>query len=288
MNTHRDPDRLIHAFLLEGDEQLQDRVYDVVRAEIEHKRQRAFFRPWRTTPMTSYLRIAAVIATVAVAGFASIYAFGPGPNVGSGPTSHPPTAVSPGSPAPTTSGCTDFQGGGTYSAPAGPLSLTVMVPDAGGDPWLGHPDYFDMLRADCDASQGLGWLEAKQVTQLYPDACQWGSAGVDVDSVAATIAAFSNVPGIEVGELTDVTVDGYAGSRFDVSVPAEFDASACTDGMLKPVDGVSGVGPDNVHTVSLIDVQGILLAITIHEYALQPPDVAAQLDAIIESMQIEP
>ena len=41
MTASRDPDRLIHDFLFEGEEQLQDQVYDAVRAEIEQKRQRA-------------------------------------------------------------------------------------------------------------------------------------------------------------------------------------------------------------------------------------------------------
>lgn len=41
MTASRDPDRMIHAFLREGEEELQDQVYDAVRAEIERKPQRA-------------------------------------------------------------------------------------------------------------------------------------------------------------------------------------------------------------------------------------------------------
>ena len=51
MNARRDPDRLIHTFVLEGEEELQDQVYDAVRARIERKRQRAFIGPWRTPIM---------------------------------------------------------------------------------------------------------------------------------------------------------------------------------------------------------------------------------------------
>ena len=47
MTTPRDPDRLIHAFVREGAEQLDDQVYDAVRAEIEQKRQRVVIGPWR-------------------------------------------------------------------------------------------------------------------------------------------------------------------------------------------------------------------------------------------------
>jgi len=64
--TRRDPERQIHAFLLEGDELLNDQVYDVVRAEIEHKRQRAFIGPWRTPIMNRFLAIGAAAVAVLV------------------------------------------------------------------------------------------------------------------------------------------------------------------------------------------------------------------------------
>ena len=49
--------------------------------------------------MTAYLRIAAVIAIVAVAGAAALYAFGAGPNLGTGPT--PSTNTEPTTAQPT-------------------------------------------------------------------------------------------------------------------------------------------------------------------------------------------
>ncbi len=52
MTTSRDPDRLIHAFVREGAEQLDDQVYDAVRAEIDQKRQRVVIGPWRVPNMS--------------------------------------------------------------------------------------------------------------------------------------------------------------------------------------------------------------------------------------------
>ena len=70
MTAPRDPDRLIHGFLLEGEEYLHDQVYDEVRAAIEHKRQRAFVGPWRTPIMnklvTYGLGAAAVVAVLVI------------------------------------------------------------------------------------------------------------------------------------------------------------------------------------------------------------------------------
>lgn len=71
MNAPRDPDRMIHAFLMEGEEQLDDQLYDAVRAEIEQKRQRAFFGPWSAPAMnkiTFGLGAAAVVLIGAVLG----------------------------------------------------------------------------------------------------------------------------------------------------------------------------------------------------------------------------
>ena len=47
MTARRDPDRLIRDFLAEGQTELADPIYDVVRAEIDRKRQRVVIGPWR-------------------------------------------------------------------------------------------------------------------------------------------------------------------------------------------------------------------------------------------------
>jgi hypothetical protein len=67
MTAQRDPDRLIHAILMEGSEQLQDQIYDAVRAEIERKRQRAVFGPWRMPDMNKLVPIGLGAAAVVVA-----------------------------------------------------------------------------------------------------------------------------------------------------------------------------------------------------------------------------
>ena len=70
MTASRDPDRLIHQFVLEGEEQLDDQVFDAVRAEIEQKPQRVFVGPWRMPIMNKIVAIglgsAAVVAVLLV------------------------------------------------------------------------------------------------------------------------------------------------------------------------------------------------------------------------------
>jgi hypothetical protein len=70
MNTQRDPDSLINAFLMEGQTELADPVYDAVRASIERKRQRAVIGPWRMPDMNKLvpfgLGAAAVVAVLVI------------------------------------------------------------------------------------------------------------------------------------------------------------------------------------------------------------------------------
>jgi hypothetical protein len=98
MNTNRDPVRLIHDFLLEGEEQLHDRVFDAVRAGIETKRQGAYIGPWRISTMNRFLAIAAAAAAVLVVVVIGSQVFGYLTNVGEGDDATPtpqPTATTP-------------------------------------------------------------------------------------------------------------------------------------------------------------------------------------------------
>src|SRR5688572_10821189 len=102
MTTSRDPDRLIHAFIREGAEQLDDQVYDAVRAEIDQKRQRVVIGPWRVPTMSKLVPIGlGAAAVIAVLFIGSQFMGSPTSNVG-GASSAEPTAT----PSPTSVGGT--------------------------------------------------------------------------------------------------------------------------------------------------------------------------------------
>jgi hypothetical protein len=95
MTTSRDPDRLIHAFVREGAEQLDDQVYDVVRAEIDHKRQRVVIGPWRVPTVSKLVPIGlGAAAVIAVFFLGSQFIGSPSSNVG-GPAVQPPPSATP-------------------------------------------------------------------------------------------------------------------------------------------------------------------------------------------------
>jgi len=136
MTESRDPDRLIRAFLDEGEEQLDDRVYDTVRASIEQKRQRAVFGPWSTPTMNKFLTIGLGAAAVVVAVLIGAQLLGsPGGGTGTQPspsqesTATPEPSTSSISPPPLTQSFTSTLHGISLSYPEG------WTAQAATEPW---------------------------------------------------------------------------------------------------------------------------------------------------------
>ena len=191
MTTPRDPDRQIHAFLLEGDDLLNDQVYDVVRAEIEHKRQRTFIGPWRTPIMNKLVTYglgAAAVAVVLIVG-AQFFGSPAGGGVGSPPTPTPTVEPTPRpTPEPTpeatapplTQTFTSTQHGYSVAYPAGwtaeaatepwtentfPLSFTVPQVDFLYDPTLTSDLFLAIASQPIGESTPQDWLAEKMATE---------------------------------------------------------------------------------------------------------------------------
>jgi hypothetical protein len=309
MNARRDPDRLINAFLMEGQTELADPVYDAVRATIEHKRQRVVIGPWRFPDMNKLVPLGIGIAAVAVAVFVGgqlLAAPAPGgagavPSVQPSPTPAPtvtpaPTAtlVAEATPAPIPAD--GFMRAGTYvthplPAPDDALALTFTVP-AG---WYGFGDrtiYAD--EADGTALQFIG------VTALNSDLCRWADpkgevdVGTTVDDLVAALVAQTKY---EVSDPVDVSIGGYSGKRVDVVFPAKLfkekgsgDAPGCDEGRthLFGDGGIYGQGPDERWQNNILDVDGTRFVIIVQD----DPDTSAAdragTAAIVDSMVIEP
>jgi hypothetical protein len=79
MNDKRDFDRAVDRWLDDGSDATPPEVIDAVLLAVRSTPQERDFRvPWRTTSMTSYLRVAAVIALAVIASTAATFTFGPG------------------------------------------------------------------------------------------------------------------------------------------------------------------------------------------------------------------
>src|SRR5690348_569736 len=68
MSQQRNPDRLIAAYFAERTPELPDRVFDAVRSDIHHTRQRLVVWPWRpfaARPDARVISLAAAILLIA-------------------------------------------------------------------------------------------------------------------------------------------------------------------------------------------------------------------------------
>ena len=95
MNPRRDPDRLINAFLMDGQTELADQVYDAVRSTIERRRQRVFIGPWRLPVMNKLVPIGVGAAAVVGALFVGSRLLGAPSGPGGFPSTEPSASPSP-------------------------------------------------------------------------------------------------------------------------------------------------------------------------------------------------
>ena len=202
-----------------------------------------------------------------------------------------PSTLSPeGTPVPPPSDCVDlYEDGGTYHVTVGTIPVTATVP-AG---WHGSRSQFYLLKAPCGFGGSLK-VEAALLTSVYSDACTSRDSEVEATTPAAVIEAFSQQEHVTTGPA-DITINGYAASRFEFSFPADLDTTECDDGTLylAPGDpeglGLYNIDPGTDLTVYVVDVDGSPVAVTAglwHEDAT--PANLAELDEVVASMRFGP
>jgi hypothetical protein len=309
MNARRDPDRLIHAFLMEGQTELADQVYDAVRATIEQKRQRVVFGPWRTPIMNKFVPIGVGAAAVVVALVIGAQLLGPAPGgVGAGPsaeqspTASPTPSVSP-SPTPVPEGLLPAGSHVLWDAESSPespeepggLLTTVTIPGPG---WYGEPAGGIITREDNpDPPAGAGMI-GPWFRQLYVfgDPCAWSTTTPDapattVDELMAALAAQALR---DASAPVDITLDGHAGKSITLHVPDDADFSRCDQGTfgswtvgpnLEPYRYHQG--PGQIDEIWAVDVDGELVVVDWAYYEGTPQSVIDELRSIVESIRFE-
>lgn len=294
MTEHRDPDRLVHAFLLEGEERLQDRVYDAVRAEIDHKRQRAVIGSWRLPTMNRFLPIgiaAAALIVVILVGSR----FLPAP-AGSGGPGRTPTATPTASPTPTGTQAAGLQAGDAFEFDWPELAadaprITVTIPSAG---WR-ETDPGSAILMKGDEANNLP--EAALITfseapgtsfYVYGDPCRYASTtpetpATTVDEIAAALAAQASRAATAP---VDVTLGGHAGKMLTLHVPLDSDSATCEGEEFASfgtqIDDFARYhqGPGQIDDFWIVDVDG---AIVILDFMYRP-DTSAELIAEMRAM----
>ena len=308
MTASRDPDRLIRAFLMEGAEQLEDQIYDAVRAEIEHKRQRVVIGPWRMPAMSRFLTIglsAAAVVLVLVVGSRLVGA--PTANVGGPdvePTATPsasvaatsasasPTRAAPGLPE----GPFTIVDTGALNAP---LRITVTIPAAG---WYADSGVGALHKGDGgDPPEAalLGWSwQAGTEFYVYGDPCRWAATTPDtpattVDQIVTALAAQASR---DASAPEDVTVGGYVGKRITLHVPNDPEAIADCDEDTFASYGTGDTakrpsryhqGPGQVDELWVLDVNGVVAIIDVMYRPSTSAALVEEVRAIAESATFE-
>lgn len=295
MTAARDPDRLIQAFLTEGQTELPDRVFDEVRRETHRTRQRVVLGRLQEPNMSILTRLA-IAAAIVVAIGAAWFTFLPpaqGPGVGPSPSPSPTPSPTP-SPSPNAIPLSAPLEPGRYTfsyaiaagsdGRPGP-SITVTVP-AG---WVSYEQFaIDKNYGPSAAEAGPSFV-AWRIENRYVDPCAAPgtppptldpSPGPGIDELLETLA---NQPGLSAGPLTPVTVDGHSGKFVELTVTT--DIATCQRGFYPWLDKFVQ-GNNEVLRVYAIDVNGFRLTFFARIPARTTPADRAELESIIASVEI--
>jgi hypothetical protein len=288
MTAPRNQDTLIRAFLDEGLVELPDRTFDAVRRDIHRTRQRAVIGPWKEPNVTTLSRLAIAAAVVVAVGVAWVN-LGPVANFGPPGPSPTPTAIS--TPAPV-SGFGTLPPGryafdwsrvpGSDGEPGPTISITI--PSQG---WTAYDTFAaDKNYGPGDAGAGPSFVVWK-ITNRYVDPCTPDvvlspAPGNGVDELLESLA---NQPGITAESLSPVTVDGYSGASVELTVAT--DIATCAEGFFPWIDKFVQGNNERLRVYAL-DVDGLRLTFFLRIPERTLPADLAELEGIVDSIDIEP
>lgn len=253
----------------------------------------------------------AAVALVAVVGAGTLFSLTSNrPDAGGKTTPSPaqptPTSASPTqAPASTPKLVSDDEllGPGVYAAhpiPATDPALTVSF--TLNEPW----EWFG--NSLIPEPPGPGWpsglaIQFVDITSLNPDPCHWLGTDDDVNvgtTVGDLVAAFEAQTAYAASDPVDVTIGGYSGQRVDIPGPTEpfspsGDAPTCDENVVRLWStrqyGETGIylqGPANRWQANILDVDGTRLVVVAQDFPGTTAADRARLDAVLESMVIEP
>ena len=303
MSTDRDVTRIVRSWLEEGVTALPDRVLDAVLDQLPATPQRRAWWPARRFPhMNISVRIALAAAAVVVVAFLGIRFLVPGQNLGNPGPSPTPTAAAVELPfgrlaagtfvvtpfaSPENDICMVPPQAGCAEDPADDsIRITFTVPDGWATTPLGASIWLDAETNSPPDGAALGfgrgpWLFSEPCRQddLFPDI----PVGPTVDDFAGALA---DHPLLEVTTPADVTLAGYSGKYVDLQVPS--DISACPTSYRPWEPGIYAQGPSHRWHLWILDVDGVRVVVNTTDYAGTSAQRQAELQAIVDSIQIEP
>jgi len=179
---------------------------------------------------------------------------------------------------------------GRYRLDTESARVTFDVPE-GWDAWA----YGVSPRGQApEAPDGVG-LGYWTVDNVYSDSCHWNHALPEPDvgpSVADLVDALVAQRGHPSGDPSAVSLDGFAGTQIEMTVPAHIDFARCWNETFLswsalPEGGRFHQGPGQIDRLWILDVDGSRLVVDAFYYRATSDADREQLFAIVASTQIE-
>ena len=186
--------------------------------------------------------------------------------------------------------CTQFDQEAVYTANAGTLPVGVVVPATASSPWSGRPGEFELINAACGGSGTLR-IKASLVAHVYADSCRWKGSSVEAPTVPEVVSQLQAQEGHDTSATTDTSIGAFRATRLDLSVPADFDATTCDDGLLGLSETRAGMWTIDTGTtvqVYVAEVDGVTVVMTA-SYDLEDatPALLATIDKMLATLRVD-
>lgn len=195
---------------------------------------------------------------------------------------------------------------GTYfarplAAASDSLTVTFTVPE--GWTFLAGNTLVPTDDPGTGAPGGIA-IQFDDVTALHGDPCSWLDAAADIsvgsaaDDLVDALVAHTEY---EASDPVEITIGGYRGKRVDVVYPTEpfvgdtANAPECDEGRYRlwstvahGRDGIYAQGPANRWQANVLNIEGRRLVVIVQDFPGTSAADRAELDAIVDSIGIEP
>ena len=164
------------------------------------------------------------------------------------------------------------------------IRFTFTVPEG----WSGAPLQSIWLTAGANSGPGGAGLIFNRGGWLHSDPCRNDAANPDIP-IGPTVDDFANAladhPLLDVTTPVDVTLGGYSGKYVDLQVPSDF--TECNR-YYAWEPALYAQGSSQRWHLWILDVDGVRVVVEASDYPGTSAEDRAELEAIVDSIQIDP
>jgi hypothetical protein len=296
MSAERDVNRIVRSWIRAEEHESADRVLQIVLSRLDTTPQRRHMWSPRRFAFVNKLAPAAIaaVAVVAVA-FVGINLW-PGSRTGSGgppppasPSPSPSHSPSP-SPEPTASLVTHVvrpraDGSGDQDPRAASITFTFDAPAS----WQRFEEQGVWIDHNAPPDGAALFIYGVADVDLFSDPCRPDPRGEADIAVGPTVDDFVTAlvdhPSLEVSSPVDVTLAGYSGTYLDLLIPDDISQCATYHAMDAHI---YAQGPGHRWHMWVLDVGGVRVLVETNDYAGTSAQRRAELQSIVDSIQITP